>query len=65
MMDSTCSIDIESINGLKNIFFGGEGLFNTIITGPGRVVVQSMPISKTAHSIYRYLPKPPSSTNVN
>ena len=48
MMDATCSIDVETVKGLKNVFLGGQGLFNTVITGPGRVVLQSMPISKTS-----------------
>ena len=56
MMDSTCSIDVETVKGLKNIFLGGQGLFNTVITGPGRVVMQSMPIAKTANKINQYIP---------
>lgn len=56
MMDKTCQIDVETVKGLKNIFLGGQGIFNTIITGPGRVVMQSMPISKTANSMAAYLP---------
>lgn len=58
MMDSTCQIDVETVGNIKNMFLGGEGIFNTIITGPGNVVLQSMPISKTANMIYPYLPKP-------
>ncbi len=56
MMDSSCQIDVETVGGLKNIFLGGEGIFNTIITGPGRVVLQSMPVSKTANILYPYMP---------
>lgn len=56
MMDSTCSIDVETVKGLKNVFLGGQGLFNTVITGPGRVVLQSMPISKMANNLANYLP---------
>lgn len=58
MMDSTCSIEIEQNSSLKNIFLSGEGLFNTIITGPGRIITQSMPISKTANLLYSYMPHP-------
>lgn len=47
-MDETCTMKVESVKGLKNIAFGGEGLFNTIVTGPGRVTVQTMPLSKIA-----------------
>ena len=56
MMDATCQIDVETVKGLKNIFLGGEGLFNTIITGPGKVVMQSMPISKMANTLFPYMP---------
>lgn len=56
MMDTTCSIDIETVKGLKNVFFGGQGLFNTTITGPGRIVLQSMPISKTANALLEFIP---------
>ena len=45
-MDSTCNMTIETAGNIKSMFLGGEGLFNTVITGPGRVFIQSMPISK-------------------
>ena len=54
-MDETCSIDIESVGGLKNIFLGGQGIFNTTVTGPGKIVMQTMPISKLASSIDPYI----------
>ena len=41
----------------KNKFLGGEGLFNTVITGPGRIVVQTMPISAVANSLSRFFPQ--------
>lgn len=56
MMDSTCQLTIETVKGVKNIVFGGEGLFNTIVTGPGRIVLQSMPASNLAAMIGSYLP---------
>lgn len=66
MIDSTCKIDVETVKGLKNIFLGGEGLFNTIVTGPGKVIMQSMPISKTANVLYSYMPNHHvSSSNTN
>lgn len=55
-MSSTCQMDIQTIKGVKNIAFGGEGLFNTIITGPGRVYLQTMPISNVAGVLRPYLP---------
>lgn len=56
LMDDTCSLDVESVKGVKNKLLGGEGLFNTVITGPGRIVVQTMPIAKTAMVIYDLIP---------
>ncbi len=55
-MEATCSIDIQKISGVKNILFGGEGLFNTVITGPGHVWLQTMPISAVASEILRFMP---------
>lgn len=54
-MEATCSMDIQTVPGMKNIFFGGEGLFNTVITGPGRVWLQTMPISNVAGAIRPYI----------
>ena len=55
-MTPTCSMEIQSVPGLKNKFFGGEGFFNTIVTGPGRIWIQSMPISAMAGSLMSFLP---------
>ena len=55
-MSETCSMEIQSVKGIKNVFFGGEGLFNTRITGPGKVYIQSMPIINTAERLIPYLP---------
>lgn len=56
MLDATCSVDVQTVKGVKNVLFGGEGLFNTVITGPGRVVLQTMPISNFAGAIAAILP---------
>ena len=56
MVDETCSIDVQTVKGVKNVLFGGEGLFNTIVTGPGRVVLQTMHLSTFAESIARFIP---------
>ena len=60
-MSETCSMDIQSVRGIKNVFFGGEGLFHTRITGPGKVYIQSMPIINMADRLAPYMPKPSSS----
>ena len=54
-MDATCSIDIKAVPGVKNALFGGEGIFNTVITGPGRVFLQSMPAYAIANAIAPYI----------
>ena len=56
MMDSTVSMDIQRVKGAKNMLFGGEGLFNTVVTGPGNVVLQTMPLSSFASTIAAVLP---------
>ena len=55
-MDATCQMDIVSVPGLKNMLFGGEGLFNTVVTGPGRIILQTMPISAVAGSLRSFFP---------
>lgn len=55
-MSATCTMNIVSVPGVKNMLFGGEGFFNTEITGPGHVWLQTMPISNVAGAIIPYLP---------
>ena len=54
--DSTVSIDIQKVPGVKNILFGGEGLFHTVLTGPGKIWLQTMPIVNVANSNRPYIP---------
>lgn len=56
MLDASCSVDVQTVKGVKNVLFGGEGLFNTVVTGPGRVVLQTMPINNFAGAIASVLP---------
>ena len=49
-------MDIRQVDGLKNKFLGGEGFFNTLLTGPGRVWLQTMPISNVASAIRAFIP---------
>ena len=51
-MEAGVKLDITTVPGLKNIMFGGEGLFLTTVEGPGTVWLQSMPISKLASLLY-------------
>ena len=55
-MDATCSVDIETVKGIGNALFGGEGFFNTRVSGPGHVWLQTMPIASIAGSIRPYIP---------
>lgn len=57
MFEPTVAYDIQVVKGIKNIFFGGEGLFFVSLTGPGRIWLQTMPMSKLAGAIRQYLPK--------
>ena len=55
-MSGSCTMDIQTISGVKNVLFGGEGLFNTVVTGPGKIILQSMPIASTAMKLYQFMP---------
>lgn len=55
-MSGTCKIDVQTVSGIKNAVFGGEGLFNTIVTGPGHIWLQSMPVSQLAGAVRPYIP---------
>ena len=54
-MSESCSIDVQMVKGVKNMVFGGEGLFNTVITGPGKVYLQSMPVCNVAQAVQPYI----------
>ena len=62
-MDGSCSIDTRTVKGVKNVLFGGEGLFNTVVNGPGHIIVQSMPIQKTAAAISPFIRRSTSSSS--
>ena len=55
-MSATCSMDIQTVPGMKNKFLGGEGLFNTIVSGPGHVWLQTMPLPNVAGVLRPYMP---------
>ena len=50
------NMEIRQVPGMKNVLLGGEGLFNTILTGPGKVWLQTMPIYNVAMAIRPYIP---------
>lgn len=55
-MTESCHMDIQSVPGVKNMLFGGEGIFNTVITGPGKIILQTMPISSVAGALRPFMP---------
>ncbi len=50
------NFQITRVPGIKNMIFGGDGLFLAALTGPGRVWLQTLPISRLAHQIMEYAP---------
>lgn len=54
-MTATCTMEIQSVPGLKNKFLGGEGLFNTVVTGPGHIWLQTLPASGMASVLSKYI----------
>jgi uncharacterized protein (AIM24 family) len=51
------SFQITTVPGIRNVIFGGDGLFLAVLTGPGQVWLQTLPISRLAHQIGEYLPR--------
>jgi uncharacterized protein (TIGR00266 family) len=56
MMDESVKMEIVTVKGLKNKLLGGEGFFNTKVTGPGRVWIQTMPIAAVAQNLIPFMP---------
>ena len=48
-------MEIKTVSGVKNALFGGEGFFNTVVTGPGKVYLQTMPVYAVAGAINPYI----------
>jgi len=55
-MTEGCSMEIQTVPGVKNMLFGGEGIFNTVVTGPGKIILQTMPVSNVAATIRPFMP---------
>lgn len=56
VMEESCTMDIVAVKGAKNMLLGGEGIFNTVVRGPGKVILQTMPISKVAELLLPFFP---------
>ncbi|MEG0806335.1 MAG: TIGR00266 family protein [Lachnospiraceae bacterium] len=55
-MSDTCSVEIVTVPGVKNMLFGGEGIFNTVVKGPGTIYLQTLPISSVAGALRPFFP---------
>ena len=55
-MESTCTLDVQTVKGVGNVLLGGEGLFNTKVTGPGRIWLQTLPLSNMASALAKVIP---------
>jgi len=56
-MDASCSVDVVFVKGIKNMLFGGEGIFDTVVTGPGRATFQSLSVAQTAGVLAPFVAK--------
>jgi uncharacterized protein (TIGR00266 family) len=54
---ASVGFQITTVPGIKNMIFGGDGIFLAVLTGPGTVWLQTLPISRLAHQISEYLPQ--------
>ena len=54
---ASVNFQITTVPGIKNMIFGGDGIFLGVLTGPGTVWLQTLPISRLAHQIGEYLPR--------
>lgn len=55
-MEESCTMDIVTVKGAKNMLLGGEGFFNTVVRGPGKVILQTMPIIKVSELLIPFMP---------
>jgi uncharacterized protein (AIM24 family) len=55
--DARVSFQITRVPGIRNLIFGGDGIFLAALTGPGRIWLQTLPISKLAHQLQEYMPR--------
>lgn len=58
MLEASVQFSVTTVPGIRNVIFGGDGLFLIQLTGPGKVWLQSLPLPNLAHAISHYLPQP-------
>lgn len=56
-MEESCTMDVVAVKGAKNMLLGGEDIFNTVVRGPGKVILQTMPIGKVVELLIPFLPE--------
>lgn len=54
-MDATVNVEVQTVKGIGNALFGGEGLFNTVLTGPGKIWLQTMPRNVVASAVAPFI----------
>ena len=57
MCDASVTMDVVMVKGVGNILFGGEGLFNTVVTGPGHIMLQTQPLTQFVGTIAEMMAK--------
>ena len=55
MFEQSVGFDVAMLRGIKNVLFGADGLFLAALTGPGKVWLQSLPLSNLAHALSPYM----------
>ena len=55
IMEASVAVDVQTVKGVGNVLLGGEGLFNTVVTGPGKVWLQTIPKNVLAGAIGPYI----------
>jgi uncharacterized protein (TIGR00266 family) len=54
---TSVAFQIQMVPGLKNMIFGGDGIFLAVLQGPGTVWLQTLPIARLAHQLSEYMPR--------
>ena len=62
-MDANCKMDVQTVKGAMNVLFGSESMFNTVVTGPGKIYIQTKPISQVAAALKPYFPTQTTTTS--
>ena len=62
-MEASCSMDVQTVKGAMNVLFGSENIFNTVVTGPGKIYIQTKPIAQVAAALKPYFPPPAANTS--